>query len=206
MGLHSRTGFVILVDKHLSGRAGHCTRGRVPHEQRILRRHRPDRLRRPRVRQPAGVPVVRRRSGRRRQDDGRAPAFRGVVLALVQFGGHRHLRRRDPRSAVARSLTRSDGRCQGEDGRGVRVRLEARRAVLLLPRPRHRARGLDVRRVVSQLRRDGRPRRRAPGTHRRASCCGAPPTCSRTRVSRRAPPRIPIPISSATPQPRSLTA
>ena len=59
-----------------------------------------------------------------------------------------------------------------EDGRRVRVRVEVGRAVLLLPRPRHRPGGCDVRRVVPQPRRDGRARRRAPGAHRRAAAVG----------------------------------
>ena len=59
-----------------------------------------------------------------------------------------------------------------EDGRRVRVLHQARRALLLLPRPRHRARGRLVQGVGGAARRDGRPRRRAPGAHRRAAAVG----------------------------------
>ena len=71
---------------------------------------------------------------------------------------------------------------------------KARRAVLLLPRPRHRPRRVDVRRVVPQLRRDGRPRRRAPGAHRREAAVGhrqpllAPPVHGRRRDQPRSRP------------------
>ena len=50
---------------------------------------------------------------------------------------------------------------QAEDGRRVRVLRQARRSVLLLPRPRHRPGGHDVRGVRPQPRPDGR----AAGEH-----------------------------------------
>ena len=67
---------------------------------------------------------------------------------------------------------RSDGRRPLEDGRRVRVRVEVGRAVLLLPRSRHRPGGCHVRRVLPQPRRDGRAGRRAPGAHRREAAVG----------------------------------
>ena len=47
-------------------------------------------------------------------------------------------------------------------------------------------------------------RRRAPAAHRRASCCGAPPTCSPTRASR--PARRPIPTPRCSPTPPAQVA
>ena len=62
----------------------------------------------PDERQPAGIPLVRRRSSRGRPADGGASSVRRVLLALVQLGRLRHLRHRHPRSAVA-SDVRSGG-------------------------------------------------------------------------------------------------
>ena len=67
----------------------------------LHRSHRPHPLRGPRQRQPAGVPLVRRRPRRRRPADGGSPPLRRVLLALVRLGWLRHLRRRHARSAVA---------------------------------------------------------------------------------------------------------
>ena len=59
-----------------------------------------------------------------------------------------------------------------EDGRRVRVHREARRPVLLLPRPRRRAGGCLVRRIPGQPRRAHRRRTRVPGADRRAAAVG----------------------------------
>ena len=166
-------------------------------------------LRGSRQRQPAGVPLVRRRPRRRRPADGGPPPLRRLLLALVQLGRLRHLRRRHARPPVAPDVRpggRPARRGRPEDGRRVRVLRQARRAVLLLPRPRHRARGRVVQGVGGAARRDGRPRRRAPGAHRRRSCCGARPTCSPTPATRPARRPTPTPRCSPTPRPRSPTA
>ena len=92
-----------------------------------------------------------------------------------------------------------------EDGRGVRVHREARRAVLLLPRPRRRSGGRVVRRVPRQPRRPDRRRARLPGADRAPRCCGARPTCSPTRATRPARRRTRIPRCSPTRPPRSST-
>ena len=69
------------------------------------------------------------------------------------------------RPALARPRPRPDGRRAREARRGLRVPREARRAVLLLPRPRRRAGGRDVRRDARPTSTDGRrrPRRTWPG-------------------------------------------
>ena len=111
---------------------------------------------------PLGVPLVRRRPRRRRAADGGPPPLRRLLLAPLRLGRLRHLRRRHARSAVASRPSRRrrpDGCGQAEDGGRVRVLRQARRAVLLLPRPRHRARGRVVQRVGGATRRDGRARR-----------------------------------------------
>ncbi len=81
---------------------------------------------------------------RPRQADGGAPPDRRLLLALLRLGGHRHVRARDVRPAVDRRGGGRDGRRPHEDGGSVRVLHEARRAVLLLPRPRRRPRGRNA--------------------------------------------------------------
>ena len=77
--------------------------------------------------------------------------------------------------------------------------------LLLLPRPRRRARGRVVRRVPRQPRRADRRRARLPGADRARGCCGARPTCSPTRATRAARPPTRIPRSSPTRRRRSST-
>ena len=97
-------------------------------------------------------------------------------------------------------------RGEPEDGRRVRVLRQARRAVLLLPRSRHRARGRLVQGVGGTARRDGRRGGRRTSSAPACSCCGAPPTCSPTRATRPARRRTPIRRCSPTPPRRSPTA
>ena len=112
---------------------------------------------------------------------------------------------RDLRPALdRRPATRWTARARQADRR-VRVLREARRPVLLLPRPRHRARGRDAstRRRPTSTASSTRPPARRSGPA--SACCGAPPTCSATRATRRAPPPTPIPRCSPTPRRRSST-
>ena len=92
---------------------------------------------------------------------------------------------------------------RAEARRRVRVLRQARRAVLLLPRSRHRAGGRDVRRdrAPTSTRSSTRPRRtwRGPGS----GSCGAPPTCSATRATPPARRPTRTPRCSPTPRPRS---
>ena len=67
---------------------------------------------------------------------------------------------------------RPDGRGEAEDGRRLRILRQARRAVLLLPRPRHRTGGGQLQRVGGQSRRDGRRRRAASAANRCATAVG----------------------------------
>ena len=109
-----------------------------------------------------------------------------------------HLRRGHAGPAVEPAGARSDGRGQAEDGGRVRVLREARGAVLLLPRPRHRTRRRLVqgdRRATSTRWSTRRPATwSAPGS----GCSGARPTSSRTHATRRAPPPTPTPRCSPT--------
>ena len=79
---------------------------------------------------------------------------------------------RPPVAPDVRPGRRPDRRGQAEDGRRLRVLRQARRAVLLLPRPRHRPGGRVVQGVGGAARRDGRRRRRAPAAHRRRAAVG----------------------------------
>ena len=107
------------------------------------------------------------------------------------------------RSTGPGSGSRPDGRRARSAGRGVRVPREAGRPVLLLPRPRRRAGGPDVRRVERQPGRHRRRGGRTPGAHRACASCGARPTSSAIRATRPARRPIRIPRSSPTPRPRS---
>ncbi len=177
---------------------------------RVLHRGcRADPVRGPRQRQPAGVPLVRRRPRRRRAADGGPPPVRRLLLALVQLGRLRHLRRRHARSPVASDVRpggRSDRGGDAEDGGGVRVLRQARRAVLLLPRPGHRAargaRSRSRRRCSTRWSRSPPATRNAPVS----SCCGARRTCSPTRATRRVPPPTRTRRCTPTPPPRWPTA
>ena len=60
------------------------------------------------------------------------------------WDGRGHVRRRHPRPAVARRRRGPDGRRPGEAGGRLRVLRQARRPVLLLPRPRRRPGGRDA--------------------------------------------------------------
>ena len=102
------------------------------------------RLRGSRQRQPLGLPLVRRRrvvAGRRMEDHLRFAVCYWHSFAwdgFDIFGAGTLDRPWHPTFAPRR---RPDGRGEAEDGRRFRVLRQARRAVLLLPRPRHRARG-----------------------------------------------------------------
>ncbi len=85
---------------------------------------------------------------------------------------HGHVRRRHARSAVARRVGRRDGRGPVPDGGGLRVLHQARRPVLLLPRPRRRAGGEALHRLQVQSRCARRRRRRLPGAHGRQAPVG----------------------------------
>ncbi len=61
---------------------------------------------------------------------------------------------------------------RGDAARGLRVQREARRTVLVLPRPRHRTRGAHLRRVLPQPRPHGGPRQEAAGRHGRQAPLG----------------------------------
>ena len=94
-----------------------CTTVRSPSAERVEgshgrvlhRRRRADPVRGSGQRQPAGLPLVRRRPRRRRAADGGPPPLRRLLLALVQLGRLRHLRRRHARPPVAPDV-RPDGR------------------------------------------------------------------------------------------------
>ena len=85
------------------------------------------------------------RDRRRQAHDGRPPAHRGLLLAQLLLAGQRRVRRADLRPTVDRPTDDPMGAASTEAGRRVRVLREARCAVLLLPRHRHRARGRLVR-------------------------------------------------------------
>ena len=170
-------------------------------EPPVLRGHRADPLRGPGQRQPAGVPLVRRRPRRGRPDDGGPPALRGLLLAQLQLARHRHLRRRHARPAVARRAGRRS------DGRGASRRWTPRSSsstssacrstASTTATSRPRARRFEE--SCAQPRRDGR---RAPPSTRSApacGCCGAPPTCSPTRATW--PARRPTPTRRCSPTP-----
>ncbi len=95
---------------------------------------------------PLAFHVVRRRPRRRRAADGGPPPVCRLLLALLQLGRLRHLRHRDARPPLASDVC-PDGRPTrggpAEDGCRLRVLRQARGALLLLPRPRHRAGGRD---------------------------------------------------------------
>ena len=101
-----------------------------------------------------------------KRDGGPPPAGR-LLLALVRVAGHGHVRGRDAGPAVAGAGRRRDGRGPHEDGRRVRVLREARHALVLLPRPRRRPGGRELRDVPRQPGRARRRRPRLPGAHRR---------------------------------------
>ena len=85
---------------------------------------------------------------------------------------------------------------------GLRVHGEARRALLLLPRPRHRPRGQDAGRDQPEPRRGGQDRQAGDGADRQSSCSGARPTCSATPATCTARPPAPTPTPSPSPPPQ----
>ena len=124
--------------------------------ERVLSRHRRRPVRGTRLEEPVELQVLRSRQARPREDHARAPAVRRGLLAQLL----RH-RVRPVRPGHARLPLGLGGHAHGvrqaEAGRRLRVRDQARRAVLLLPRPRHRAGRRHRRRV-----------REEPADHRRA--------------------------------------
>ena len=146
----------------------------------------PDPVRRPRRRRSAGVQGLPAGPPGPRQADGGPPPARRLLLALVRLG----------RAWTCSGSARSTGRgsrptddemaaARHEDGRRVRVLREARHAVLLLPRPRRRARGRRA--SPSSAPTSTRSPTTPPATRSgpACGCCGARPTCSRTRATRR---------------------
>ena len=203
----------LVISSHKPGRAGR-TSPRRGGSQEVGRGRdvlhggdRADPLRRPGLHEPARVQGLPAGPARARQADGGPPPARRLLLALVRLGRPRHVRHRHARPAVARG----DGR---RDGRRARPKMAAAfeffaklgTPVLLLPRPRRRARGrrrfAEFRR---QPRRARRRRRRATRSGRASGCCGAPPTCSATRATRPARRPTPTPRCSPTPPRRSST-
>ena len=104
-----------------------------------------------------------------------------LLLALVRVARRRHVRRRA--RSTGRGSTAADdpmAAAREQDGGRVRVLRQARRPVLLLPRPRRRPRGHDASPSSSaNLDAIADDALGLPGADRRPACCGAPPTCSR---------------------------
>ena len=122
--------------------------------------------------QGTGLPLVRRRTGKvlgKRMED----QLRFAVCYWHSFclAGHRSLRRRDLHAAVA-CLADDDGDGAAEGGRRLRDVRSPRRAVLHLPRPRHRTRGRDARRVEQERPRDRRGLRQEDGDAEGAAALG----------------------------------
>ena len=110
------------------------------HVQARLPRHRAHPLPTRRAAERAGVPLLRQGQEGPRQAHGRPPAHGRLLLAHVRVERLRRVRRRHVRAPVAPRRRR--GRAGQGEGRGrVRAVQQAGRAVLLLPRPRRRARG-----------------------------------------------------------------
>ena len=104
---------------------------------------------------------------------------------------------------MERSAARADARRRGQARRRVRVPREARRAVLLLPRPRRLAGGAHVRPDAGLPRHRHRHDRGADGADRRSACCGGRPTCSAIRATRPARPPTRTPPSTPSRRRRS---
>ena len=132
-------------------------------------------------------------------------ALRGLLLAQLRRHRHRPVRRRHLRAALARRR-RCDAAGAAQGRRRLRAVPGARRAVLHLPRPRHRARG-RARWPSRTTTCAASPTcfERKMAQHRRAGCCGARPTCSRTRATWPARRPIPTPRCSPTPPRRCAT-
>ena len=86
--------------------------------------------------------------------------------------------------------------------RRLRVHGEARRPVLLLPRPRRGPRRQEPRGDQHQPRHGRQGARRRSSSAPASSCSGARPTCSATRASSTGRPPAATPTSSPTPRPR----
>ena len=142
------------------------------HEGLLPGRSRTDPLRRPRRRRRTGLPGVRPRPARARQAHGGPPPHRRGLLALLRLPGRGRVRGGHLGSAVARSGDGPDAGRPDEDGRGLRVPRQARRALLLLPRRRHRPGRRHLRRDEAQPRGHGRLCRAAHAAHRRAAPVG----------------------------------
>ena len=97
--------------------------------------------------------------------------FSDRVLALVPRRRLRSVRSRHDRALVGKGR-RSDHDREAAHGRGLRVLREDRGAVLLLPRPRHRAGRPHARRVKPQSRQDRGAREAAPEGDRREAALG----------------------------------
>ena len=165
--LHSRSMFVIVVNKYSS------TAGRTD-DRTLLPRHRHDPLRGPDSDNPLAFRWYDRRPGG-------APArtmeehLRFAVCYWHSFNwpgidifGARH-----PRPAVARTRSRPHGGRAREDG--CRPSSSSPSSVCrstASTTATSRPRAIDLRRVVPQLRRDGRRCRRAIGAHRRPAVVG----------------------------------
>ena len=136
-----------------------------------------------------------------RQADGGPPAARRLLLALVQRSRRGHVRRRDAGSPLARR-DQQPRSVRAQAGRGLRVLREARRAVLLLSRSRHRPRrrhpGGEQRHRLAHCGPDGG----ADGGHGDPAAVGVPPTCSATPAMRPAQPPTRTRRSSPTRRPR----
>ena len=117
------------------------------------------------------LPLVRQGPARARPAHGGPAALRGVLLAQLRRHRHRPVRRRHVRAPVARRRRRdAAGAAQGR--RGLRAVPGARRAVLHLPRPRHRARGPHAGRIERQRAPHRRRLRAQDGADRRAAAVG----------------------------------
>ena len=140
----------------------------------------------PRVRQSFCLPSLRSRQAGTRQAHGRSLAAGRLLLAHIRMARRGHVRAGNLSPAVA--ATRRRHRTSPRESRlGVRILLETGRAVLHLPRHGRRARRRQhqaLRRTTSKASRTiWRPSRKK----RASSCCGARRTCSRIRVTQRAP-------------------
>ena len=156
-------------------------------------------------RRPAGVQGLPAGPAGARQADGGPPPPGRLLLALVRLAGHGHVRHRHARPAVARPgrATRWTRRARRWPSRSSSSRSSAcptTASTIATSRPRGR-----LRRVPRQPRRARRRRRRATRSGPASGSCGARPTCSPIRATRRAPPPTPIPRCSPTPRRRSST-
>ena len=138
--------------------------------QALFRRHRPRALRGARrATIPYAYPPLRSGARRHGQDDGRAAAARGLLLAQLRLDGLRHVRRADLRAAVGR---RDDEGRARQGRRRLRDVHDPRLSLLHLPRQRRRAGGREPRRVRPQPRRDDRRLRREDAGDRRQAAVG----------------------------------